>query len=500
MPIDPSIALQVKPPVIADPMEVATRAANLNQMANANATAQLSLEQTRKDQADARKLSDLYSGNMNPDGTVNQQGLFSGAAAQGLGAKIPGLKKSFADSDKATADVGKTKSETSKLDFETAKGRMDASGAALNSLVADPNLTHDKVIRTITSLVQQGISTPEQGQIAVQNLPGDVEQLRQHLREEGLKVMDASKRMEMLTPKFQSVDVGNGTQMGTVDPMTGKYVASQTVGKSVSPDAQLSASTSRSNASMTDKRERDLANQGVTYQPDANGNLVALPTKVTPGAPVVGKAAVGPDGQPMQSPKGDLNDSQAKALGFGSRMHASAGILDTLAAGRMDANGNPIPGTGVDQPGKTKRVLESIPVVGGSLGTLANGTQSASQQQVEQAQRDFVNAVLRRESGAAISPSEFDNANKQYFVQPNDDPETINQKKANRDLAINGVMAEVPRAQRKFLTSDAPSSAPAPTVQTTAGPKPGAMEMHGGKLYRFKGGDASSSANWEVQK
>ena len=48
-----------------------------------------------------------------------------------------------------------------------------------------------------------------------------------------------------------------------------------------------------------------------------------------------------------------------------------------------------------------------------------------------QAERDFVNAVLRRESGAAIAESEFESAKKQYFPQPGDSEETIKQKSIN---------------------------------------------------------------------
>lgn len=56
----------------------------------------------------------------------------------------------------------------------------------------------------------------------------------------------------------------------------------------------------------------------------------------------------------------------------------------------------------------------------------------------EQAQRNFISAVLRKESGASISPSEFENATKQYFPQAGDTPELIAQKQANRQLAIDG--------------------------------------------------------------
>ena len=83
------------------------------------------------------------------------------------------------------------------------------------------------------------------------------------------------------------------------------------------------------------------------------------------------------------------------------------------------------------------------------LGAAANWTQSGAQQQVEQAQRDFINAVLRRESGAAIADSEFANARQQYFPQPGDSPEVIAQKRKNRDLATAGVLAEVPNSSQR---------------------------------------------------
>lgn len=86
----------------------------------------------------------------------------------------------------------------------------------------------------------------------------------------------------------------------------------------------------------------------------------------------------------------------------------------------------------------TKEALQNTPVIGGALGAAANLALSADQQKVEQAQRNFVNAVLRQESGAVISQQEFDNAKKQYFPQPGDTKEVIEQKRANRKTAIDG--------------------------------------------------------------
>lgn len=69
----------------------------------------------------------------------------------------------------------------------------------------------------------------------------------------------------------------------------------------------------------------------------------------------------------------------------------------------------------------------------GGLGQYApNVLKSSDRQQLEQAQRTFLNAVLRRESGAAISPAEFDSGSKQYFPQPGDSPQVLQNKAALR--------------------------------------------------------------------
>lgn len=65
--------------------------------------------------------------------------------------------------------------------------------------------------------------------------------------------------------------------------------------------------------------------------------------------------------------------------------------------------------------------------------------QSPVVQQQQQAERNFVNAVLRRESGAAISQSEFDSAIKQYFPRPGDSAGTIQQKAQNREAVITSL-------------------------------------------------------------
>lgn len=70
---------------------------------------------------------------------------------------------------------------------------------------------------------------------------------------------------------------------------------------------------------------------------------------------------------------------------------------------------------------------------------LPNIFKSSERQQYEQAQRNFVNAVLRRESGAVISNEEFANAKIQYFPQPGDTLAVLKQKQQNRETTINNL-------------------------------------------------------------
>ena len=89
----------------------------------------------------------------------------------------------------------------------------------------------------------------------------------------------------------------------------------------------------------------------------------------------------------------------------------------------------------------TKNNLSNVPLLGGALGLGANAMLSPESQRYDQAKRNFINAVLRRESGAVISEGEFKNADVQYFPQPGDSEAVKLQKAQNRRTAIDGLAA-----------------------------------------------------------
>lgn len=87
------------------------------------------------------------------------------------------------------------------------------------------------------------------------------------------------------------------------------------------------------------------------------------------------------------------------------------------------------------------KIASNIPLVG-------NMMVSEDAQQFDQSKRDFINALLRKESGAVIGTEEFASADKQYFPQPGDSPSVIAQKEANRTTAIQGLQRAAGPAYR----------------------------------------------------
>lgn len=91
-------------------------------------------------------------------------------------------------------------------------------------------------------------------------------------------------------------------------------------------------------------------------------------------------------------------------------------------------------------------------------GILPNFAKTAERQQFEQAQRNFINSVLRRESGAVISEQEFDNARQQYFPQPGDSAAVLAQKAQNRNTAINNMFVSAGQSASPESTQSTPES------------------------------------------
>lgn len=152
---------------------------------------------------------------------------------------------------------------------------------------------------------------------------------------------------------------------------------------------------------------------------------------------------------------------KAQAANFGRRMESADQIMNDLYSKGYDRTN----------------------VVDASLASITPDSMlPGNRVQQDQGERNFLNAILRRESGAAISNSEMDSGSKQYFDRPGDDAATKQNKAANRAQAIAGLKAEAgpdawekvtPAAQNILI----PQKAPLNNAKSTPTPEEALAEL-----------------------
>jgi hypothetical protein len=178
--------------------------------------------------------------------------------------------------------------------------------------------------------------------------------------------------------------------------------------------------------------------------PSAGGGRGAVgvtDNRVMPNAPAGVPAGAPTVGMPLKGKAAGLTESQGNATAFGMRMKQSHDLLTNLEkSGTTD--------TGIVR-GIVGGTLGLTPLIGDKLndatGNIFNalptvlGGLNEQQQQTVNARINFITALLRKESGAAIGPSEFSTAEKLYFPKPGDPKSVIEQKQRARELAIQAM-------------------------------------------------------------
>lgn len=164
-----------------------------------------------------------------------------------------------------------------------------------------------------------------------------------------------------------------------------------------------------------------------------------IDTRTGQARPVMGQG-----GEPLVGGGKPLTETQGNAVSFGARAVeanriatdlekqgvTNTGVIRTVAGGVL--GGAPIIGDKLEQ--NVRSTFNVLPTY--------LGGPNPQQQQNDQARRDFVSAVLRKESGAAISASEYANEEKKYFPQLGDSDQVIKQKQSSRLKAIEGLKSQ----------------------------------------------------------
>lgn len=398
MALDPVLSAGVKPIEIQNPMNSLVQMMQIKQ-------AQGQFDQQQRAIEDQNKLRDYFQKN-DPNSPNFVRGLYAVDPAKAM------------TYDKSRLDSKKDQAEIDTKAFALASDREKGYKQTLSALHDRPDLNKPMAISAMQTRLDQGLITPQMFQHIVTDLPDDPVALRQQLRQGLMERLTPEQQLTLFAPK--PVEQSNGQTKTMVDnnPLSKTY--GQATG---APAVQMMATP---DAVLTDTRARSegAANRGVTMR----------------GQNMTDARATEANAIKLAEPK-PMTDSQSKALLFGERMKQAN---DALASLEKYGTLSSIP-------------FSRAPIVGGAVTALSSGNQQA----LDQAKRNFSSAVLRRESGAVISPSEYDNVDKQYFPQIGDSEQVKAQKAANRDLAIQGVLAEVPQQHRGSIKAATPQPKPA---------------------------------------
>lgn len=288
--------------------------------------------------------------------------------------------------------------------------------------------------------------------IALDNLNMQIEAARNAGDEQSLRSLDTIKKMIESPETGQAGDnialIGIGSflsaAMGEKEyaktyEVLGKELREQAEAPAKLSKAQADAMISQNKAKYGENKQTLNTSSGIyERQDDGSWKNTGMMPFAQPGVTVnygAGQAGVSKEtGEPIVyqldqktgkvrvvegvAPTGNMTEAQSAALGFGLRAIDSNKILNNLekeSLGDINTYG--------------EKAKSAVPFIGNAL------TKSKFQE-YEQAKLNFITAVLRKESGAAIGKDEFTKEDRKYFPQPGDSPAVIKQKKNARSTQI----------------------------------------------------------------
>ena len=376
--IDPSIALQYRGMQINDPLETAGKAMSLRNMATQNELMQAHADDFRQ----KNSLNQMRQQAMTQSGGDPVK-LRATLASMGDMEGVAALDKQNLDTQKAQADLDSTKAGTQE---KLSKLRSQAAIIGFTG----GTMQHAKMAADALRQGGDTVGADHLDSLIAQHPDATPEQIRAVFKPYVSSQLSADN---LLMPKYQSA----GGSLVNTNPNADAAPIPMTQ----SPDSIASQQTAI--------RGQDLSASTAIRGQDMTNARAAEANKIT--------AANGPK----------LTEVQSKAQLYGTRAQAAHNILNSLEGKYSPLAVN------------AKMAANDTPLIGGVGGLIGNKLLSESGQKAEQAQRDFVNAILRQESGAVISEPEFRNAQKQYFPQPGDTKGTLQQKRENRARAIKAL-------------------------------------------------------------
>ena len=470
MALDPSIALGVRPLQLPDPLAQMAQVSQIQASQRQNEMAQMQLEQLKQDRLEMKDFqSQLEKSGGNPDLDLLAKTMLKSPKyfQQGveLTQKLKEQKEYQAYLDRQAKPAGITMPTGATMAAPT------GAAAPMNALAASAGVSPQPSVNALAApqsrLDELQARFREVSRFTAPGAKAEADMLKDQIK--ALQAVHVVPNVGLVSGAGQTI-VASGMAPTEIKKLTSerdslpagdprRKVYDQAI-------ADLGAANRNAEARLRFDQNKfawEKANPGFELKEAEDGSIVgvnkrtlqafpvtvggaalaAAPTVQTgmPGARLPAAEVAPVTGTPLRGKGTALTESQGNATAYGIRMKEANAILEPLEnAGKTN--------TGLIK-GVVSGAVGLVPFIGDKLedasGSIFNalprvlGGLSPEQQQVAQARINFITAILRKESGAAIGASEFATAEKNYFPKPGDDAATIAQKQAARKTAIKAM-------------------------------------------------------------
>jgi hypothetical protein len=234
MPIDPTIALQVKNPPLESPINQMAKIYEIKQAQQANELNRLKMDEYTRGVQEQEQFKNALKGAGANDEEAIKNAFFSKGDVKGY------------------SDYLKSKGEITKTGVETSDLKAKHGAQMYRDLSRNPS--NANIQAHFEDIQQSSLYSPQEKVMAKAKLDQvmqmSVEERKAYLASQGASVSE-------LKPTIQSQDIGGSTRMLSIDPFanTSKLVTGSEATKTATPGDVMSATTTRRGQDLTNTRE-----------------------------------------------------------------------------------------------------------------------------------------------------------------------------------------------------------------------------------------------------
>jgi hypothetical protein len=283
MALDPNIALGVRQIELPNQLAQYAQLSQIQNVQNQNRMADMQLQEYERARGEEEGLRNYLSrGDFStPEG---RKGLLQ------FGKTGREYIKSLAEQDAAALTAKNVQSQISERDFGLQKKKLDFAWSSVGSAS-----TPQDAIQRINEGVKNGVFDMKTATADIQKLQNMTpEQYQQYRVQTVMGILDAKDKLGFMLPKTRDRDTGGVIQVIQDNPALPGY-GLPIAGGAISKTPTFADITSQGQLNVARQRLAQEA-QGVTYQQDAQGNIIALPSRLTSGAVPVARPVTGEGG------------------------------------------------------------------------------------------------------------------------------------------------------------------------------------------------------------